>query len=153
MKENREKIIQIESVEEYEDYCIKKDEKYIKDLKEKYERKEHRQMITRRVVRFAVFFFILLAGLAIFYISYLIARDIPVNKNDKKVIEITVTEGMTREDVEAVLLENGLISDTTLFKIREKLFKADYQTGTYRLKRSFNNEKIINILSGIEYPN
>ena len=118
---------------------------------EKYIRKEERKGAVRKAVRIIVFFSIILASIALFYFTYIVAYDTPVNKTDKTLIEFSINAGNSKTDIENRLYDEGLISDINLFRIREILFKADYKTGTYRLKRSYNNEKIINILSGVEY--
>lgn len=121
-------------------------------IRDDYEERELRRATVRKVVRIVLFFFIIVSSIVLFYVTYVVAHDVPVNPNDKNVIIFQIDEGMTTQQIEDQLVTSKLVPSIPILKIREKLFQADYKAGSYRLKRSYNTEKIINILSGIEYP-
>ena len=86
-----------------------------------------------------------------FIISRAVFDDRPIDESDYTLVNYTVTSSMTDEEVANDLEYLGLIDNKILFKIRCKLYDADYQDGTYQLSPCYCTEKLVNILSGYDY--
>ena len=86
-----------------------------------------------------------------FIFALKIFDDKPFNSDDKSKVEYTITSGISNSTVASDLLALGLIDNEFIYKIRCKVFSADYEEGTYKLSPSYSTEKIINILSGYDY--
>ena len=98
--------------------------------------------------------FLIVAGIcAIGYLTaYKIFYDVPLDPNSTEMVEVTVTETMTPEQVYDLLTEKGLIAEGSfVFKVRAKLFDLEPVAGKYKLTAAYNTEKIINIISGYDY--
>ena len=80
----------------------------------------------------------------------------PVNKFDKKDIEVEIKSGTSREGIAKVLKEKGLIRSVNVFKLYLKITKINnLKAGTYLLNKSMNLETIVeNLEVGSNYnPN
>ena len=77
--------------------------------------------------------------------------DAAMDPENLSKIEYTVTEATSDDEVAAFLVKNGMVESELMYKLRAKIFDADYVAGTYELSPSYSTEKIINILSGFDY--
>ena len=80
----------------------------------------------------------------------------PVNKFDKKDIEVEIKSGTSREGIAKVLKDKGLIRSVNVFKLYLKINKiTNLKAGTYLLNKSMNLETIVeNLEVGSNYnPN
>jgi len=104
--------------------------------------------------KIAVLILVLLA-IAICIFGYTTARkvfdDAAMDPNDLSKIEYTVYDGTTDDEVGEFLESHGMVESTLMYKLRAKIFDAEYVAGTYELSPSYSTEKIINILSGFDY--
>jgi len=109
-------------------------------------------------LKIAKFFIFLILWIAVgvvcykgYQFAYNVFYDVPMDAADVSKIEFTVTGSETDEEVGEKLEDLGLIDDMKVFLLRCKLYKAKYVAGTYKLSRSFNTEKILNILAAYDY--
>lgn len=86
-----------------------------------------------------------------FKLGYDVFYDLPMDSADLTKIEVTIDGYETDDEVGKMLLENDLIDNLFIFKIRCLIYDSDYVAGTYSISRSYNTEKILNILAGYSY--
>lgn len=69
----------------------------------------------------------------------------PLDKSDESVIIVSVSEGSGTYDIAAVLEENGIIDNTTVFRILSKIKRYDgrYIAGAYELSPSMSMTEIM----------
>ncbi len=94
---------------------------------------------------------VLVAGIKLYNMAYDIFNDIPVDAEDITKTDFTTTGKETDEEMGEKLLKAGFIDDIDLFVKRCKIYDSEYYEGTFKLSRSFNTEKILNILAGYNY--
>ena len=71
----------------------------------------------------------------------------PVDKNDKKDIEVEITKGISIEKISTILKEEKLIRSKTLFKVYIKLYSnKTLKAGNYMLNRSMSLSEIVEVL-------
>ncbi len=118
-------------------------------------RREKKKPIGLRVAKFFIFLLLWIAVAVVCYKGYQFAYDIfydvAIDPADISKIEVTLKGNEDDDQVGQILLDNGLIDDLKIYKYRCKIYKSDYRSGTFKLSRSFNTEKIVNILSGYSY--
>lgn len=91
------------------------------------------------VVLLAVILFIL--GISWVYLAS------PVDKNDKKDIEVEITKGISVVKISNILKEEKLIRSKTLFKVYIKLYSnKTLKAGNYMLNRSMSLSEIVEVL-------
>lgn len=95
----------------------------------------------------------LIIGICVFgyQAAKMVFDDTPMNPNDTSKIEFTVDSSTTDDVVAQFLVKNNMVENEFIYKLRAKIFDADYVEGTYELSPSFSTEKIINTLSGFDY--
>ncbi|KGJ50271.1 aminodeoxychorismate lyase [Clostridium sp. NCR] len=93
----------------------------------------------------AIIIVIILALIA----GYIYSQIGPYNKSSKKEIIVEIPNGATLTDVADILQENKLIKNKVLFKAVEKVKpnKHGVKAGTYLLRQSYSNSKILSILT------
>lgn len=108
-----------------------------------------------RIIKFCIFLLIWIAVAFACYqgykFGYKVLNDQPMDSADASKIQITVTGNETDEEMGEILLQNKLIDDVGIYKWRCLLYKSEYIPGTFKLSRSYNTEKILNILAGYNY--
>ncbi len=108
-----------------------------------------------RIIKFCIFLLIWIAVAFACYqgykFGYKVLNDQPMDSADASKIQITVTGNETDEEMGNILLANRLIDDVGIYKWRCLLYKSEYTPGTFKLSRSYNTEKILNILAGYNY--
>ena len=108
-----------------------------------------------RIIKFCIFLLIWIAVAFACYqgykFGYKVLNDQPMDSADASKIQITVTGNETDEEMGNILLANRLIDDVGIYKWRCLLYKSEYIPGTFKLSRSYNTEKILNILAGYNY--
>ena len=110
------------------------------------------QKALKAVIWVAVFLIVFLIAAVAFRITYAVFYDIAVDPDSTTTIEYTVTADATDESVYADLEALGVMNCTEfIYKLRAKVFEAEYVEGTYYVSDGYNIEKIINILSGYNY--
>ncbi len=100
--------------------------------------------IVRKFGIVAVVLLLLLAAFLFYFLS-------PVSRSDDKVERITIPQASTSGDIGDILYKNGLIKNTTVFKLYTKVtgVAGEFGSGTYDLKKSMSMNQIINkIVSG-----
>lgn len=71
----------------------------------------------------------------------------PVDKNDKKDIEVEITKGISVVKISTILKEEKLIRSKTLFKVYIKLYSnKTLKAGNYMLNRSMSLSEIVEVL-------
>lgn len=71
----------------------------------------------------------------------------PVDKNDKKDIEVEITKGISVVKISNILKEEKLIRSKTLFKVYIKLYSnKTLKAGNYMLNRSMSLSEIVEVL-------
>ncbi len=71
----------------------------------------------------------------------------PVDKNDKKEVEVVIESGTNSTQIGEILKEKGLIKSTLLFKIHLKLDKVgSLKASTYKISKSMSLMEIISLL-------
>ena len=71
----------------------------------------------------------------------------PVDKNDKKDIEVKITKGIGVVKISNILKEEKLIRSKTLFKVYIKLYSnKTLKAGNYTLNRSMSLSEIVEVL-------
>ena len=71
----------------------------------------------------------------------------PVDKNDKKDIEVEITKGISVVKISNILKEEKLIRSKTLFKVYIKLYNdKTLKAGNYMLNRSMSLSEIVEVL-------
>lgn len=71
----------------------------------------------------------------------------PVDKNDKKDIEVEITKGISVVKISNILKEEKLIRSKTLFKVYIKLYSnKTLKAGNYMLNRSMSLSEIVGVL-------
>ena len=71
----------------------------------------------------------------------------PVDKNDKKDIEVEITKGISVVKISNILKEEKLIRSKTLFKVYIKLYSnKTLKSGNYMLNRSMSLSEIVEVL-------
>ncbi|MGI6071484.1 MAG: hypothetical protein ACOX75_00515 [Lachnospiraceae bacterium] len=83
--------------------------------------------------------------------AYNLFYDLPMDPGDMTKVSITLTGQETDEEVGQWMLDNGLIDDLDLYLLRCKVYSSKYKPGTYKLSKSYNTEKNLNILAGYKY--
>lgn len=108
-----------------------------------------------RIIKFCIFLLIWIAVAFACYqlykFAYSVINDQPMDSTDASKIQVTVTGNETDDEMGKMLLSYGLINDVGIYKWRCRLYTSDYVPGTYKLSRSYNTEKILNILAGYNY--
>lgn len=108
-----------------------------------------------RIIKFCIFLLIWIAVAFACYqlykFGYKVLNDQPMDPADMSKVQITVSGDETNEEMGETLLGYGLIDDIGIFKWRCRLYDAEYEPGTYKLSKSYNTEKILNILAGYVY--
>ncbi len=103
------------------------------------------------VVRIAIAVFVVALCVVAFLATFKLFYDTAIDPENKTKIEVTMTEGITDEEVADILFEAGCIEDKRVYKFRTYIYDANYVPGTYKISPSFTTEKLINILSGYDY--
>lgn len=122
-----------------------------RDKKRELSPKEKKGRKKKVAVRICITVLILLLCAAGFTFMYWVFHDVPVNEEDQKKIEVTISEGASDEEVGAMLHEAGCIKSESQYKLRTYIYDANYVPGVYTISPSYTTEKIINILSGYDY--
>ena len=104
------------------------------------------------IIRLSILLIVIIICGLCFLFAFKVFYDTPVNEEDTKQVEITIaSDEVTDDEVGKMLYDAGCIDDIRLYKIRTKVYEADYVPGTYKVSPSYSTEKIINILSGYDY--
>ena len=120
--------------------------------KEQKVKKTPLQIVLKVVLWVAIWAVVFIIGSMCYKITYSVFYDIPVNPDSTTKIEYTVTADATDESVYADLEELGVMNCSEfIYKLRAKVFDAEYIEGTYYISDGYNIEKIINILAGYTY--
>lgn len=139
------------SEEQFEEIAAREPKK--KRKKRRYKKKTTPlQKVLKAVIWVAVWLIVFLIAAVAFRITYNVFYDIAVDPDSTTTIEYTVTADATDESVYADLEALGVMNCSEfIYKLRAKVFDADYIEGTYYVSDGYNIEKIINILSGYNY--
>ena len=87
-----------------------------------------------------VFIVVLLIGLFFFYTG-------PVNKFNKKDIEVTIKNGTTTNEIGEILEEKGIIRSKNIFKLYLKFKKVNsLKASTYLFRQSMSLDEVIKLL-------
>ncbi len=91
---------------------------------------------------------IVLAEFLLVGINDLLGRNRTADDEDSSTIIITIPENATLDEVTEILVENGVISSSTYFKLYANLTKSsvDFVAGTYEIDPDLDYEAIINYL-------
>lgn len=102
-----------------------------------------------KAVIYIAFVLVVSGFLAIYGIR--IANDIFAFVKDEMTVEVTVTEGMTLEDVSEILYEKGLIENADWFRIYTEFKNKDkmpeFVAGTYTLNSTMNYNTLFSSLT------
>ena len=109
------------------------------------------QKIAKFIVCLLIWIIVIVLCCGAFKLGYDIFYDTPMDSSDLTKIEITIDGYETDTEIGEFLLENDLIDNMFIFKIRCLVYDSDYVAGTYSISRSYNTEKILNILAGYDY--
>lgn len=114
-----------------------------------------KQSAKYRMIKFFVFLFLWICVAVMCYVgysyTYKIFNDMPVDASNVSKISVTITGTETNDEMAQMLYSLGLIDSVKMYKTRCKLYAPEYVEGTYKLSKSYNTEKIMNILSGVDY--
>ncbi len=126
-------------------------EKRKRRKKSKYVTRTTGQKVRTVVISVLIWAIVIVACYGGYKFGYAIFYDVAVDESDISQVSITITGEETDEEIGEILLELDMIEDVDIFLIRCKLYNAEYIAGTYTLSRSYNTEKILNILAGYDY--
>ena len=99
----------------------------------------------------AIWLFVIAAGLSGFYVAYTVFYDVAIDEDDLSKVEVTISGNESDEEIGKMLLSLKMIDDVDMFRLRAKIYSADYVGGNYSLSRSYTTEKLINILCDVSY--
>lgn len=82
--------------------------------------------------------------------GYRVFTETAIDKEPGRLAPITITEGMSAEEISEALLDKGLIRDKNLFILQYKLsaYSDKLVPGTYALKTSMTPKEMIMIMGG-----
>lgn len=102
------------------------------------------------MVTLAVIIIIYAGAMKCYDFGYKIFTDTPMSLEPGRDVTVIVNEGSSTRQVGALLEENRLISDASVFVVQEKLseYAGEMKPGVYVLNTSMTAEKMIAIMSG-----
>lgn len=73
----------------------------------------------------------------------------PVNRHDENVVSVHIPEGATNDEIAGILKQDGLIHNTSIFKMWLKTHSVtNFQAGDFYISPSMNNKQIVSQLQG-----
>ena len=108
-------------------------------------------LITRIAARIA--FYVLVILLAVFFareayrFGYSVFHSNPMTGAPGKDIAVTITEGMSRNEVGELLARKGLIRDSRVYAVQARIYRYKVYPGTYILNTSQSIDQMIAIMS------
>lgn len=102
------------------------------------------------MVTLAVIIIIYAGAMKCYDFGYKIFTDTPMSLEPGRDVTVIVNEGSSTRQVGALLEENRLIPDASVFVVQEKLseYAGEMKPGVYVLNTSMTAEKMIAIMSG-----
>ena len=95
---------------------------------------------------------VVVALLALFIVGggiYSIYALQPVNRHNEDVVSVHIPEGANNDEIAGILKKDGLIHNTTIFKLWLKAHSAtNFQAGDFYISPSMNNKQIVSQLQG-----
>jgi len=91
---------------------------------------------------------IILVGAFSFYNMYMDRASEPVEPGSEEFISVTIPSGAGTGRIAEILMENGLISNTTVFKLKSKSkdYDGKYQAGHYSISPGMTMDEIMELL-------
>lgn len=101
-----------------------------------------------KIIKVIVGVIVLLISLVLLTFSYYVFQLSPTS-SDKKVMQIEIPKGTTGDGIANILKNNGLIRDTTVFKIYLKVHNVkNINYGIYELNKAMGVKQIADIIGG-----
>ena len=100
---------------------------------------------TKRKSKLSIGFLIIVILSVIFGYFFIKSYDPAYNINITETTHVSIQSGMSTTDIANMLVENGLIKNPTLFKLKSKLlgFDGKYQAGSFDLSASMGMQDIM----------
>ncbi len=110
----------------------------------------------KKAIKKALIVLAVIFGLIIGSSAVLLNLNKPLDRNNTALVDVTVEEGDSTDDIAQALLDAGVIKSTTKYKICSKIWKYDsnYKAGVYSFSPSMRCSDIAKIIvSGKETSN
>jgi UPF0755 protein len=84
--------------------------------------------------------------------GFQVFADIPVSSGEGRTVNVVVSEETSNRQLAKLLEQKGLIRDSNVFFIQEKLsdYKDSIKPGVYELSTAMSSEEMLEILGGEE---
>lgn len=152
IKSGKVSKISNEQLDEMEKGASKKKRSSKSSKSSRKKKKTPAQKAIKAAIWLLIWIIVFLVAFIFYKITYNVFYDVAVDPDSTTTIEYTVEAGATDESIYEDLSELGVMNCSEfIYKLRAKVFDAEYIEGTYTISKSYNTEKIINILAGYNY--
>ena len=109
-------------------------------------------MIARIAIAAVVIIVVFKLAVGAYDFGFQVFADIPVSEGEGRTVNVVITEGQGAKEVGKMLEMKGLISDSKLFYIHEKLsdYKDGIKPGTYELNTAMSIEEMLQCICSNE---
>lgn len=107
-------------------------------------------VVVNILIALVVIIVIYAGAMSCYDFGYRIFTDTPMSLEPGRDVTVIINEGNSTRQIGALLKENGLIKDATVFVVQEKLseYSGEIKPGVYVLNTSMTAEEMIAVMSG-----
>lgn len=109
-------------------------------------------MIAKIAIAAVVIIVVFKLAVGAYDFGFQVFADIPISEGEGRTVNVVITEGQDVKDVGKMLETKGLIRDSKLFYIHEKLsdYKDGIKPGTYELNTAMSIEEMLQCICSDE---